>query len=825
MAGVARALGLSELRFAVRRLRRAPSFSIATIVVLALGIGASTTVFSVVNGVLLRPLPFPNADRIVAIKHTVQTSGLSVADQSDGGFLLYQNEAHSFSSMALTRRTDVNVAGTASDASRAERMSAADVSASLFDVLGMRPQLGRGFVQGEDRVGGPAIVVISDALWRGQFQRSPSVLGQHLMIDGVSREIVGVMPRGFSYPTASVELWLPIQFDPAKSNAGSFDGLSIGRLRDSVTIAAAQSDLARVLPRLVDLHADEIPRAMWDQLHVQPLVIPMRDALVGDVSQLLWILLGSVGLVLVIACANVANLFLVRGEGRQLELAVRGALGSGFAGIVAQCLSESFVLAGVGGLLGVLLAAFGVRLATTAGTELGVPRLSEVSIDWQVLVFAVSVSVVCAAFVSLVPILRARRVSIAMVLREAGRGAASGGPRQGTRNMLVVAQVALALVLVTASGLLARSFERLRDVKPGFASNGVLLSRFALPTATYRDGSSILRFDQRLLNEVRALPGVQAATLSNRVPLADGPGGTVVEVEDRPLTPNTVPRLHFAVSVDRDFFKTLRIPFLTGQTFGALDPQRPMFEAVVSHAFAERYWPDANPIGKRLRAGAMGPWFTVVGEVADVHLEALNVPANDAIYITLNADDDADFGAQRASALLVRGDPSSTTLNASVRRVVRSLDSGLPTYDERSLDDVVTSASARARVTLLLLAVASFLALVLGAVGIYGVMAYVVSLRQREIGVRMALGARPTDVSRMISRHGIGLALTGVVIGIVCTIALTRFLRELLYDVSPTDPLTLGTTSIVLLAVALVASWLPARRAAAVDPADALRRG
>ncbi len=634
MVGVLQALGLSELGFAVRRLRRAPSFAIATIIVLALGIGASTTVFSVVNGVLLRPLPFPRPERLVAIKHTLQAAGLSVADQSDGSFLLYQQETHAFSAIGLARPSDVNVSSTNGDVSRAERIAAATVSASLFDVLSVHPALGHSFTADEDRAGGPAVVVISDAMWRDRFNRDPSALGQQLMIDGVSRQIVGVMPTGFEYPDPNVQIWLPFQFDPRKVLGGNFDALSIARLRDGVTIHAAQADLARVLPRLVDLHSDEIPRAMWDQLHIQPLVIPMRDAVVGDVSRLLWILLGSVGLVLVIACANVANLFLVRGEGRQLELAVRGALGSGFAGIVAQCLSESFVLAGAGGVLGVLLAAFGVRAATTAGSQLGVPRLGEVAVDAPVVMFALGVSALCAAFVSLIPILRARRVSIAIVLREAGRGA-SGGPRQGTRNTLVVAQVALALVLVTASGLLARSFARLREVKPGFDPSGVVMSRFALPIATYPDGPSILRFDQRLLNEVRAMPGVRSASLTNRVPLTHDPSGTVIEVEDHPLPPNALPRVHFVASVDRDFFATLHIPFVRGQTFGTLDATRPQYEAVVSHAFAERYWPGASPIGKRIRARIPGPWFTIVGEVGDVHFDALDLPPNDLAYLTL----------------------------------------------------------------------------------------------------------------------------------------------------------------------------------------------
>ncbi|MGE5099372.1 MAG: ABC transporter permease [Deltaproteobacteria bacterium] len=823
MAAIPEALRFAELRFAVRRLARAPSFTIAAVFVLALGIGATTAVFSLVNGVLLRPLPYPSPDRLVWLGHSVQVAGADKADQSDASFLLYHERARAFDGIAISRDADVNLGSADGDAARAKRVASAGVSANLFDVLGVHPASGRGFVEGEDRPTAPKVAILSDALWKDNFHGDPSVIGKPIVVDGVSRQIVGVMPRGFAYPSPSTELWLPLALDPATANAGSFNYRGVARLKNGVTIDAARADLERVLPRILDEFPSEIPPAMWAEAHVRPLVTPLRDSIVGDVSRLLWILLGSVSLVLVIACANVANLFLVRGESRQLELAVRSALGSGLAGIIAQALSESFVLAASGGVIGVLLAAFGVKLATSFGGGLGVPRLQEVSVEGSVLAFALGVSVFCAVFVSLVPVMRARRVPIALVLREAGRGSTAGARRQWARSALVVSQVALALVLVAVSGLLARSFARLRDVKPGFEPRGIVMSRIALPIANYPAATQTFNVYTRLLDQVRAMPGVRDATLTNWVPLTNDHNDTVIGVEDHPLPPNAVPRVHFLPAVDAQYFHTMGIPLLAGRTFGPLDPQRPAFELVVSHAFAERYWPGASPLGKRVRPGITGPWWTIVGEVGDVHYDALDKPANDVVYLPLVSPGERTMNAEHFVALLVRTDRENAKLLPAIRQAVHAIDPALPTYDEHSLTEIVSAASARARVTLVLLAIASMLALILGAVGIYGVMAYGVSLRQREIGVRIALGARPLDVSRMVSRQGLTLGATGVVIGVVCALSVTRLLRGLLYDVSPTDPVVLGATCIVLLGVAFLASWIPARRAAAVDPSEALR--
>jgi predicted permease len=827
MAAVPHALRLAELRFAARRLVRVRGFTIATTLVLSLGIGATTAVFSIVNSVLLRALPYPRPDRLIALRHTVEVSGVKEAGQSEASVLLYQEHTRAFDGVAATRPTDVNLLPTtASD--RAERVSAAAASANLFDVLRTPPMLGRGFRAGEDRLGAPPVAILSYALWQRRFHGDRAAVGRRLTADAISREIVGVMPRGFAYPLPGVDLWIPIAFDPPHASAGSFNYDGIARLRDGVSISAARADLDRVLPHILEEFPSGIPPAMWAQAHIAPSVLALHDRLVGDVARLLWILLASVSIVLIIACANVANLFLVRGEGRQVEFAVRGALGSGLSGILAQSLSESVLLALTGGAVGVLLAAVGVRLATTVGGPLGLPRLEDVRIDAPVLLFAFGASVFSAVFVSIVPVFRARRVPIAMVLRggtgAGGRGAATGA-RPGARNVLVVAQTALALVLVAASGLLARSFMRLERVSPGFNADNVVIARLMLPKANYPSMAARTQLYDALLANVRAVPGVQSATLGDWIPFTDDHNDTVFGIEDHPLPPNAVPDDHFATIVDGQFFRTLQIPILSGRTFGGQDPKRPTLEAVVSRAFAERYWKNESPLGRRIRQGIGGPWYTIVGEVGDAHYDALDKPANDIVYLPIvTADSDSTYVPPYLS-VVARASVPAGSVTTAIRDIVHSLDPSLPTYGEQPLSEVEHAASARAREMLLLLAIASALALVLGAVGIYSVMAYGVSLQQREIGIRMALGAQPAQVRRMISRKGVGLAAIGVAIGVAVAVGVTRFMRSLLYDVSPTDPLILVGTCAALLLVALAASWIPAQRAAAVDPSESLRGG
>ncbi|MGH7647706.1 MAG: ABC transporter permease [Gemmatimonadaceae bacterium] len=817
----ARAFRIAELRFAVRRLWRARAFTAATALMLSLGIGTSTAVFSVVNGVLLRPLPYAAPEKLVALTNTVDVSGARIVDQSDASLLLYQSRARALT-IGAWRDRDVNVIA-ADGPGAAHRVSAAEITSNLFDILGAPPLVGRGLRRGEDRIGAAPVVVLSYRFWQRRLGGLPAAIGRRIMVDGVTREVVGVMPRTFVFPRSAPELWMPIPLDSAHANAGSFDYRSIGRLRRGATIASARRDLEHVLPRILDEYPSGIPQAMWARAHVRPQVTSLRDAIVGDTSHVLWILLAIASLVLFIACANVGNLFLVRSESRQSELALRVVVGCDAGGIVATTMSESLILSFAGGLGGVIIAMFGAAMTRRCAEALGVPRLDHIGIDIRVLAFAIAASMMCAVFVGVIPALRGPRVPTAVLFRDLARGVTSAGRQQHTRNALVSAQVAVALVLVVASGLLARSFVRLRNVEPGFSPPNVMITRLLLPKASYQTAASRARFYARLLEHVRSLPNVRSASMSDWIPLTSDRKVSIVGVADHPSPPNAVPRVHVTPTVDRLYFKTMGVPLLAGRVFDPPD-SRPSTEAIVSRAFAERYWPGRSALGERIRPGISGPWFTVVGEVGDVHYASLDTSAEDAVYLPMfSARASNQEIAPQFATLLVRSAAREEVIAAAVTSSVRAIDPSLPTYDQRSLSTVVASASSRARATLVLLAVASLLALIIGVAGIYGVMSYGVALRRREIGVRITLGACPSQVSRMIARQGLAVAFAGVSLGTIGAYATMPLFRGLLFDVSPTDPLTFGVTCVAVFGLAALASWAPARRAAAVDPVDTLR--
>lgn len=816
MSEVRQLLAWSELRFAARRLRRAPGFAGAVVLVLALGVATTTAVFSLVNGILLEPLPYPESDRLARLTHTVSNAGRAPADLSDAMVMLYQSRASAFDGIAAWRFDDGDL-GASEAGQNAVRVRGARVTASFFDVLGVRPALGRGFAPGEDRPGAARVVVVSHRLWQERLHGDPDALGGQIVVNDVPRTIVGIMPPRFGYPARHVELWLPLALDPARTRPATLNLAGIGRLKRDVSTEAARADLARVLT-----HAGDSGQGAGITPHVQSL----RDSIVGPVSHLLWFVFGSVLLVLLVACTNVAGLLLVRAERAQRELAVRAALGSGFLGMVALTLSESVLLSVLGGGAGVLLAVAAMRAVLSTGTALSLPRLEDVEVDAPVLWFAVGITVFCALSVSVLPLLRARRVSIARILRSAGTGSTGPGGGRSPRRMrdaLVVAQIALAVVLVALSGLMTRSLLRLYEVRPGFDANHVITSRVLLPYARYGTAAR-LNFFEALVRQARAIPGTLDVALTDWVPLSGDRHDVAIEVEDDRSQANTGGAEHAVAHVDGHYFQTLRIPLRRGRTFGPQDAGHPSDEAIVSHAFAERYWPGASPLGKRVRPLG-GRWSTIVGEVGDVHYGRLEEPSDEIAYfpIVTAAQPEAGASLPPALSLVVRTDAWEGETLSAIRRIVRSLDSAIPTYDEGSLNELVHDASARARALVMLLAMASLVTSLLGAVGLYGIMAYSVSIRRRELGIRMALGARPQDVSRMVSLDGLRLAGLGIVIGTACALATSRLLRGLLYGVGPADLVTLSVTPVVLLAVGFIASWLPARRAAAVHPAEALQ--
>ena len=816
----------SEFRFAARRLRRAPSFAGAVVLVLALGVGTTTAVFSLVNSILLEPLPYPESDRLTRLTHTASSAGRPTVDLSDAIVMLYQSETRAFDGVAAWRFDDGDLGPSEADQT-AVRVRGARVTASFFDVLGVRPALGRGFAPGADRPGAERVVVLSHRIWQERLHGAPDAIGRQVVVNDVPRTIVGIMPPRFAYPARQVELWLPLALDPAHTRPATLNLAGIGRLRRNVSTAVARADLARVLTHVGDYVQGDASPATWQGAHITPHVQSLRDSIVGPISHLLWFVFGSVLLVLLVACTNVAGLLLVRAERAQMELAVRAALGSGFMEMVALTLSESVLLSVLGGGAGVLLAAAAMRLVLSTGTALSLPRLEDVGVDAPVLWFAVGITVFCALFVSVLPLLRARRVSIAQILRSAGTGPAGGRSPQRVRDALVVAQIALAVVLVASSGLMTRSFLRLHEVRPGFDADHVVTSRVLLPYARYSGAASRLNFFEALVGQARAIPGARDVALTDWVPLSGDRHDMAIEVEDDRSQANAGGAEHAVAHVDGHYFQVLRIPLRRGRTFGPQDATQPSDEAIVSHAFAERYWPGgpgASPLGKRIRPLG-GRWYTIVGEVGDVHYDRLDEPANDIAYfpVVTAAQPEAGASLPPALSLVVRTDTREGETLSAIRRIVRALDSAIPTYDEGSLNELVHDASARARALVVLLAIASIVTSLLAAVGLYGIMAYSVSIRRRELGIRMALGARPEDVSRMVSLDGLRLAGLGIVIGTACALATSRLLRGLLYAVGPTDLVTLSVTPVALLVVAFIASWIPARRAAAVHPAEALQ--
>jgi putative ABC transport system permease protein len=787
----------SELRFAARRLRRAPSFAAAVVLVLALGVGTTTAVFSLVNGILLEPLPFPEPGRLVRLTHTVRDAGAATVDQSDASVMLYQGAAHVFDGVAAWR-FDNGILGASDPSQSAIRVRGARVTSNFFDVMGVRPMLGRAFAPGEDRPGTNRVVVLSHRLWQQRLHGDPNAVGRLVVVNDVPRTIVGIMPKQFAYPANHVEVWLPLARDPAQGQ--TFDLVGIGRLKRGVSTASAQADLARVL--------GASSPATSAQSHLAPQVQSLRDSIVGPVSRLLWLVFGGVVLVLLVACTNVAGLFLVRAERMQLELAVRGALGSGLGGMLALTLSESLLLSAVAGSAGVWLAALAMSAARSAGSALSLPRLEEVGVDTRVLLFALGITMFCALAVSVLPLLRARGASVAQVLRGAGGGAAGGRSHKAARDALVMAQIALGVVLVAASGLMTRSFLRLSAVQPGFDPDHVVTSGVLLPFARYGADSRV-NFFEALVREGKAIPGVRDVGLTDWVPLSGDHQDMAIEVEAPPSQAN-----HAFARVDASYLKALRIPLLRGRTFGPQDVAHPADEVIVTRAFAGRYWPGTSPLGKRVRPVG-GPWHTIVGEVGDAHYDALDTPASEMVYFPIVIPG--------TPSLVVRTDSREGETLSAIRGIVRTLDPAVPTFDEGSLRQLVDDSSARARALVVLLAMASVVTSLLAAVGLYGIMAYTVSIRRRELGIRMALGARPCDVSRMVSLLGLRLASVGIAIGLASTLLTSQLLRGLLYGVSPTDLVTLSVTPVAVFVVAFVATWIPARQAAAVHPSEALR--
>ncbi|HEU4786812.1 MAG TPA: FtsX-like permease family protein, partial [Gemmatimonadaceae bacterium] len=650
-------------------------------------------------------------------------------------------------------------------------------------------------------------------------------------------EIIGVMPESFRFPSADTKLWMPSQLDPNDPYPGFYGYSAVARLAPGVSLAMAQHDLAEVLPRMVERFPNVTPtftsQMLLDQSRPSPRLVLMRDDTVGNFARTLWVVAAVAVLVLLVTCANVANLLLVRADGRHRELAVRSALGASRSQVLVQFFAESALLAGIASVLAIVGSVIGIKLLVSAAPTV-IPRLAEIHVDAVTIAFTVVVALLVAVACSIVPAVRFLRSNPLASLREGGRSGTAGGQRQRARNILVAAQMAFALVVLAASGLLFRSFQRLHTVRPGFNPTHVATLWISLPPARYRSDTSVVHFYANLAQRAAQVPGVQSVGVTSRVPLVRYGAGSAsgVYVEGDATYANAIPPLQFYTKTDGAYFKAMGIPLIAGRTFGPIEALQQPGEAIISQHTAELFFHDSTgrtALGKRFQSMPKGPWHTVVGVVGSVHDTSLSAPVTGAVYLPHAVA--ADTGAGTPSweklsptmALVARTTTDPAAVTRALQALVRELDPTLPTFDVQPMRETVARSISQLSFTMVIIGVAAVVTLVLGVVGLYGVIAYVVALRTREIGIRIALGAHPRAIMAMVAKQGLALSLAGVAAGIALSLGTTRFLRVLLFEVAPSDPIALGGAAATLVALALLASWIPARRAAQVDPTESLR--
>jgi predicted permease len=805
-----------DVRYALRMLRKSPGFTAIALLTLALGIGANTAIFSVVYGVLLRPLPYQDPSRLIVLRETtpkVGTVGVSYANFQD-----WRAQSRAFSKLAAVESVAFNLAGVdPAGADQPENISGAVVSSDFLSMLGVRPLLGRNFDSSQDQAGTAPVVLLSYRLWQSHFAGAANVLGRTVALNGRGFTIIGVLPPDFRW-IEKTDVLEPIGLranDPDFNERGDRgDVVVIGRLAPGVSFAQARAEMEGIAARLENAYPFSN-----DQFGVA--LQPIRDAFVGDLRPSVLVLFGAAVFVLLIACANVANLFLMRGASRTKEIALRMAVGASRSRIVYQILVESFVLAFLGGLLSLGLAFAGIR---------GVARLipadmlsgANVNLNGPVLLFAAGVIVLCTFVFGLAPASQSTKPDVQSELKESGRAMSSGIGQGRMRGALAIAEVSLALILLVGAGLMMKSLYRLLSVDPGFRPDRVLTMNMSLRTAQYAKDPAILNFWQRVLTSVRELPGVEAAALGTDVPLTDNHSRSDITLEGMALPkPGNYPHPD-GHSVSPGYARTLGVPLQRGREFTDADTENAPLVAMINTALARQFFPHQDPIGKRFMFGHPSDkrapkWINIVGVAGDTKLYGLANPARLEVYLPFRQD------ASSHMTLIVKSGIEPAALASAIRSAIASIDKDQPVADIATMHQLVNNSVSTRRITLILLGVFGALALVLGSIGIYGVLAYSVAQRTHEIGIRMALGARRGDVLRMILAQGAKLAGAGVVIGILASFGLTRLMTKLLFSVSPADPATFAAVAIVLVLVALLASYIPARRTLRVDPMIALR--
>jgi predicted permease len=815
-----------DIRFALRSFAKNPWFTLIAVLSLAIGIGANTSIFSVANALLFRPLPYDSPDRLVILWNRSPGLGITQDWFSTAQYFDIKSGHNGFEQVAIAIGGTYNLTGWGNP----ERVGAIRVSANLLPMLGARPALGRLLTQEEDSPGLPARAVLTDGMWTRLFGRDPHIVGKSILINGQAYEIVGVLPRGFSLPqevlpllygTEEAEVFLPLPLAPAAASLvrDHEDYNIMGKLKPGVSVSQAQAEMDTLTARL----RREFPENYPPNGGLTFSIVPLLEQVVGNVRRSLWVLLGSVGFVLLIACANVANLMLSRAVARQQEIAVRTALGASRCRIVGQLLSESLLISLCGGALGILICVFSVKWIHVLGTK-SIPRLQDVAIDGRVLLFTLLLSVCSAVLFGLVPALRVSRLDMNSTLKDASRGSAGAsavwGRGNNFRRLLVVSELALCVVLLIGAGLLIRSFARLQNVSPGFNPQGVLTFDLTMTGQKYNDKQAVLNSYRQLWERLEHSHGGIAAGGVTSLPLSEAYAWTPITVEGR--TP--LPGEKFLNADERvvagHYFEAMEIPLRQGRFFNEQDDMTKPVSVIVDEYMAEQLWPGQNPIGKRIHIVELqskDPWQKVVGVVGRVKQDSLDSDPRIAFYVA-----HTQFPT-RAMTVAFRGSASPSALLSNSRNELRNLDPDLPMYYVRTMEQRVDESLARRRFSTLLLGIFASVALALATIGIYGVMAYLVNQGTRELGIRIALGASPRNILSLVVRQGMALALAGVTIGLAAAFLLTRLIRSLLFGVGAFDPFTFAGISLLLAIVTLLACYIPAQRAARIDPLISLR--
>jgi putative ABC transport system permease protein len=794
-----------DLRYGILIMLKSPGFTIVAVIALALGIGANTAIFSVINTVLLKPLPYKESDRIMVVRETKlpRFPEFSVAP---GNFLDWQKQNTLFENMAAQRGFAYNLIGSGDP----ERLRGARITSNLFSTLGVKPIEGRDFLPEEDQEGRDNVVIISHGLWQRRFGSDPKLIGQTINLNGKACTVIGIMPSSFWFPNRETELWAPMAFNAkdAENHGGHFIGVT-ARLKPGITREQAETEMKVIAGRLEQQYP--VTNKGWSIK-----ITPILENAVGDMRPALMVLFGAVAFVLLIVCANIANLLLSRAATRQKEIAIRSALGAGRWRVVRQLLTESILLSLVGSIAGLLLAVWGLDLLLALAPK-NLPRIQEVSIDGRTLGFTLLLTLFIGLLFGLAPALQASSPNLNDWLKEGSKGGTDSARRHRLRNILVVSEVALSLVLLVGAGLMMKSFLRLQATSTGFNPQNIHVMSIALPDKKYPEDQQQAAFFSTLLEKISAMPGVQSVGASQVLPFA-GDYILTFDIQGRPPAApgEEVSANYYAVS--HDYFKAMGIPLLRGRFFTDRDRAGSPGVAIINENMAKKYFPDEDPMGKRINI-SNGPdsYREIVGIVGDVKHYGLDAPSPAQMY--------EPYLQQPFSSmnLVIRTSPGGTISSESLRKEVLLIDKEQPISRFTAMEDLISDSVARQRFSMILLAIFAVMALILAAVGIYGVISYSVTQRTNEIGIRMALGAQRSDILRMILRQGMGLALAGVVIGLTAAYLLTRLISSMLYEVSPTDPLTFAGISLLLLMVALLSCVIPARRATNVDPMIALR--